>query len=385
MEITFIPHTSCTGCGACLNACPVGCIEMKLDEEKFEYPVIDESRCIHCNKCEKACPVKNRKRNDNKHPLSYAVVVRDENIRRQSSSGGLFSALAHFVLEQEGIVYGVAMSENCREIRHIAVEKEDELEKLRGSKYVQSSTEKCYQEIRTHLENGRIVLFSGTPCQVEGLKCFLQKEYQNLYTADLICHGVPSQYVWNKYLDYQEGLEGSTVRRTYFRHKKSGWNTFSILLKYINNMEYVELLTKDPYLQAFLNNVDLRSCCHSCDFKTVSRNSDFTMADLWGIDYICPEWNDDKGVSLLLIHSKKGERIIPYMESYCKIKEIDTDLAISHNIMAIKSMKEHPKRNQFIHNIDKLPFDQLVQKYGYTHLTLRAKVGKMLRKYGLRK
>ena len=229
MKISFIPHTSCTGCGACENICPVSCIQMKPDYEKFLYPVIDEQACIHCGKCEEVCPVKNKvQRDDGIKPEAYALVIGDEDIRRESSSGGAFTVLADYVLDKGGVVFGVGLSEDCRVVTHMAIDNKDELFRLRGSKYVQSSIGRSYQEIKNLLECHRPVLFSGTPCQVEGLKKYLGKEYEELLTADLICHGVPSQYVWNKYLDYREKVSGATVRRTYFRHKKYGWNTYSL-------------------------------------------------------------------------------------------------------------------------------------------------------------
>lgn len=384
MKVTFIPHDLCTGCGACQNICPKSCIDMKLDDEKFYYPEINKDSCIDCGRCEKVCPVKNKNVGKTQMPDAYAFANNDDNIRRESSSGGVFSILSEYVLDKGGVVFGAALSEDCRQVKHIAIDNKEDLYKLRGSKYVQSSIGRCFQDAEYYLKDDRVVLFTGTPCQIEGLKRYLGKEYEQLYTIDLICHGVPSQYVWNKYLDYRENIEGSLARRVFFRHKKYGWKTYSLLLEYLNNNKYEEVFTKDLYLQAFVNRADLRPSCHQCNFKTISRNSDFTMADLWGVEEICPDFNDDMGISLLLVHSNKGRDIISYLKLHGRMVGVDLDLAIEHNTMAIKSAMAHPKRKQFIDNIDKMEFDELVKRYGSAPYPLRKKVRNLLRKLGLR-
>lgn len=189
-------------------------------------------------------------------------------------------------------------------------------------------------------------------------------ECSKLFTMDLICHGVPSEYVWNRYLDYREQKEHATVKKASFRQKTSGWKLFSLSLGFSNDKEYTEILSKDPYMQAFLNNANLRPCCYECNFKTIDRISDFTMADCWGVENIKPEWNDDKGVSLLLIHSKRGNKLFGLVKDNSRYIKISISDVIRYNRMIVASMKPHPKRKQFISQIDQLPFDILVKKYG---------------------
>lgn len=214
---------NCCGCAACTQACPKHCITMVEDAEGFLYPDVELEKCVDCNMCQRVCPMLNKTDEDAPYTKAYAAYNLDEKERLQSSSGGVFSLLAKQVLREGGVVYGAAMSEDCTSACHIKAESPDDLVALRGSKYIQSSTEGVYQQIKNELDNRRKVLFSGTPCQIAGLKSLLRTDYENLLCVGVICHGVPSSKIWRKYLSYRENRAGASARRTFFRHKYYGW------------------------------------------------------------------------------------------------------------------------------------------------------------------
>lgn len=207
--------STCCGCSACAQACPKGCITMQADGEGFLYPVIDENTCIACGACEHVCPIKNTSPEPTGEPDAYAAYSKNTEQRLESSSGGVFSLLAEEILQNSGVVFGAAMSEDCRKAQHIAVERQEDLWKLRGSKYLQSEIGSTYRQAENALKQGRRVLFSGTPCEIEGLHRYLRREYENLLCVDLICHGVPSAKLWEKYVSYRENCAGAAAQRTF--------------------------------------------------------------------------------------------------------------------------------------------------------------------------
>lgn len=394
--LKFIPHHACTGCAACVNACPRGCIDMAADAEHFMYPVVDPGACTGCGTCKSVCPVYQKtamppdgnnsgKGRRHKGPAAYAVMIKDEGIREKSSSGGVFTILADYVLDSGGSVFGAGFSGGCKHVKHMRITKREKLDLLRGSKYVQSSIGRCYQETGKCLEEGQLVLFTGTPCQIEGLLSYLGGRRRNLITADLICHGVPPEYIWSKYVDYREARAGARIVRTSFRRKSSGWRMYSLSLEFSNDSEYIERLDRDPYMVAFLNNADLRPSCYDCKFKHAARASDFTMADCWGIEHMAPQWDDDKGASLLLLHSEKAAEIFSNVKGRCRYQEVQMPDVVKYNAMLVQSMQAHPKRKAFFEHVDSLAFDELVRKYAGTPFSLRRCAGDALRKMGLRK
>lgn len=386
-ELGIIPKCDCCGCSACCAACPAGCIEMQADAEGFLFPVITDTRqCTSCKKCEQVCPVRNAAQQIARRPdfpAAFAVINKDEQVRRQSASGGVFSLLAEEILANHGVVFGAAMSVDCTRVEHICIKDKAELYRLRSSKYMQSDMGTCYQKAKDFLVAGRQVLFSGTPCQIAGLKSYLGADFPNLFCVDLICFGVPSPKVWKRYKKYREEREGSEIIRSDFRNKSSGWKNYSMAVQYKNGAEYCASHKIDLYMQSFFKNICLcQSCCH-CKFKTVRRISDLTMADLWGVDRILPEWNDDKGISLLLEQSEKGQLLFDTVKEHSRYCQIDVETAVKINSMATKSGEMHPKRKQFFRNLDRLPFDELMRRYSKRPTTLKAAVKKVLRKLGL--
>lgn len=355
--------STCCGCSACAQACPKGCITMQADGEGFLYPVIDENTCIACGACEHVCPIKNTSPEPTGEPDAYAAYSKNTEQRLESSSGGVFSLLAEEILQNSGVVFGAAMSEDCRKAQHIAVERQEDLWKLRGSKYLQSEIGSTYRQAENALKQGRRVLFSGTPCEIEGLHRYLRREYENLLCVDLICHGVPSAKLWEKYVSYRENCAGAAAQRTFFRHKKYGWKTYAVLFEFANNTAYEQVLSKDLFMQMFLQNLCLRPSCYACAFKKKNRVSDITLADFWGCDSVCPELDDDKGLSLVLIHSKTGVDIWKGIKDAVDSRAVNLNDALKGNIAYTRSCAMPPQRNLFMKDIDTLEIPELAKKY----------------------
>ncbi|EOC99328.1 Coenzyme F420 hydrogenase/dehydrogenase, beta subunit C-terminal domain [Caldisalinibacter kiritimatiensis] len=374
----------CVGCYACANICPVNCISMISDREGFWYPKIDYDKCIKCGKCIDVCPTINHKTVKNK-PVAYACINKDESIRLKSSSGGVFTLLAEQIIENGGVVFGAGFNENF-EVVHSYVETKEELERFRGSKYVQSKIGETYKQVKNILELGRKVVFTGTPCQIAGLKTFLGKAYENLLCADIICHGVPSPEVWKKYIIYREEKAGSSTKRIAFRRKDEGWKRYSVSFIFKNDTEYRQIFRQDSYMRAFLKDICLRPSCYDCQFKTIYRQSDITLADFWGIQNILPEMDDDKGTSLVFVNSIAGQAMFEKLKDKILFNEVDINEAVKYNSAAIKSVKYNPKRIDFFNEINNgEPFDRLVKKYCTDSITTIVKMKSKILIYRLLK
>jgi coenzyme F420-reducing hydrogenase beta subunit len=362
---------NCTGCHACKNVCPPKCIMMESDSEGFLYPKINIESCIHCGLCEKVCPIIHKKEINN-NPKAYACYNKNEKIRMESSSGGLFTLIAEQIIDNGGIVFG-ARFDNEFNVIHDSVEKKEDLDKFRRSKYVQSKIGDTHRRVKDALIEGRHVLFTGTPCQVAGLKSFLGKEYDNLFCLDIICHGVPSPNVWKSYLVYQKNKFGSLPQYISFRNKDEGWKNFSMSISFDNNIEYRKTLVTDLYMKTFLKDICLRLSCYQCNFKTLHRQSDITLADFWGIQNMLPEMDDDRGTTLMFINSANGQKMMQNLNEKILIREVDINKAVEYNPSAIKSAKINPKRDAFLEDLHKIPFDKLVKKYCNDSIMIRLK------------
>ena len=328
----------CSGCHACANACPQNCIQMISYEEGFWYPQVDKDNCIECGLCEKVCPILHKWQSDeNRLTTAMAAINLNEEIRLKSSSGGIFTLIAEEIINQGGVVFGAAFANDFRSVHHIFVDNTKDLEKLRGSKYVQSKIGDTYKQAKDFLDGGRMVLFTGTPCQIGGLYSYLRKPYENLFTQDIICHGVPSPMVWKKYVDEREKKAASTTQRMFFRHKKYGWKTFAVLFEFLNSTVYMKNLHDDSFMRAFLSNLCLRPSCYNCSFKSIKRQADITLADFWGVQNELPEMDDDKGTSLVLVHSVKGEKQLAALAGIAKTQICDFSVIEKNNSAAVKS------------------------------------------------
>lgn len=353
----------CCGCSACENICPKKCISMVEDQEGFSYPKIDIKSCINCKMCEHACPIINKKSKDfaNKVIESYAIFNKNESTRKNSSSGGLFPLFAEKILDLNGIIIGAAFDDNFV-VRHVAIENKTELYKLQSSKYVQSNPQNIFQITKTYLDDGRTVLYSGTACQIAGLKIFLRKDYENLYTIDVLCHGVPSPMILQKYLDYRrEKANDNKISSVSFRDKSTGWKSYNTKIEF-EHSTYLDKQVNDPYMKLFLGEAILRSSCHDCKFKDMNRDSDITLGDAWGINKIFPKMDDDKGTSVMFIHSEKGRKLAEsILEDTTYIKS-DLDTLLPPTADSRKSVKPHKNRDKvFALLIESNDFDKALK------------------------
>lgn len=341
---------ACCGCEACVQACPRNCISMCVDSEGFAYPIVDGERCIDCGLCRKVCPVLvDQKPSDPEQ--TYAAYALREEIRGHSSSGGIFSLLAERVLEQQGVVFGAAFAEDFS-VHHVKIQRKEELPMLRGSKYLQSRIEGAYSDVKTALEEGIPVLFSGVGCQIAGLKAFLGKEYEHLYTVDVLCHGVPSPELWKKYLREQEALFGADITDVCFRSKNTGWKNFSVKMVFANGKTYSVPFGQDPFMQCFLSNICLRPSCYSCRFRSGSSGADMTLGDAWGIQKQMPDMDDDRGTSVVLVNNQKGKKLWTKIFTQVNEQEGTTDALLRANPVYRKSVSPHPKRTVFFNYTD---------------------------------
>ncbi|MBQ8837136.1 MAG: Coenzyme F420 hydrogenase/dehydrogenase, beta subunit C-terminal domain [Clostridia bacterium] len=335
---------------------------MTSDTEGFLYPQIYKEKCVDCGVCEKACQSTNPLISTNEFE-AYACVNNDENVLSQSSSGGVFTLLAVQILKLRGVVFGAAFDDSFV-VRHICVENVDDLQKLRGSKYVQSDIGTAYRDAEKFLKEDRYVLFTGTPCQIDGLLHYLKKPYERLYTQDVICHGTPSPLVWDKYVSYREKKASSKVSRVSFRHKKLGWKDYSVLFDFANGTCYEQNHTKDIFFQGFLANLFLRPSCHNCFFKSINRNSDITLADFWGVEKTLPEMFDERGVSLVLVNSRKGRELLELIKEQIRYQPVDSQIALRHNPSVYRSAKPSKNRHEFFSRISgDSSIDTLIEKY----------------------
>lgn len=352
--------SECCGCTACESICPVNAIEMIYDEEGFKYPYVNENKCIDCGLCNKVCPILNSKEVVCDH-YAYACYNKDEIERENSSSGGIFSLIAKEILYRKGVVCGATLDEDFN-VKHICIDDESNLWKLRTSKYVQSDIGKVYFEIKNYLNDGRYVLFTGTPCQTEGLLLYLGRKYDRLYVQDIICHGVPSKLVWEKYKEYRQSIERKKPIKVNFRNKDDGWKLFNMKFTYADKV-YKNSSKKDLYMKTFLNNISLRESCYKCNFKKENRNADITLADFWGIEKILPEMDDDKGTSLVIVNSPKGKELFESIDAKIIKKEISFADALKYNSAMTNSVSRNSKRDAFFKDLNKISFDKVVNRY----------------------
>ncbi len=347
-----VKNSKCTGCMACYNICPNGAIKLKENEEGFLYPEIDEEKCIKCNLCKKVCPSNKVYQTNFEEPRYYAIFNSNQEDRMKSSSGGMVALLSKRFLDNNGVVYGVEMNGNVAKNTRIAEKKE--LYKILGSKYLQSEIGNTYKKVKEDLENNKNVLFTGTPCQIEGLKSFLNKEYEKLMCISIICHGVPSPGMFKKYINELQKYSGKKIKNVNFRSKENGWHNFLIEYEFEDESRKITSFTLDTYMQGFLKNYYLRESCYNCQMRFDKKNSaDIIIGDFWGIENVFPELDDDKGVSALIINSVKGGKIFEKVKDEVIYKETTFEDILRANPVLISSVKYTKKRDQFFDMIKK--------------------------------
>lgn len=331
---------------------------METDAEGFEYPVIKQNLCINCGLCESVCPVlhyeeKQVARNDfSSVQLGYAACNKNNSQRLNSSSGGIFPTIAEYILDQGGIVFGAAYDENFNVV-YKGIESKEDLPLLQGSKYLQIKNDpQIFAKIKLDLKTGRPVLFSAMACQVEALKTFLKKDYENLYTTDLICMGVPSPGVWQKYLSAFFPRE--KIESVNFKEKSIGWNRFCFYTK-TDKREYRDIGMENLYLRSMFLTWNIRPSCFVCPFKKLNRFSDITLADCWGANKLVPEINDNKGLSSVIVHSENGANLLNAIKSKLLIREIPLDEIVKGNINMVENKPEREGRDLFYEMLKKDP------------------------------
>ena len=354
-HILDVPR-ACTGCGTCSAVCPSYSIEMRPDEFGFLRPIIDASTCVDCGLCEKRCPALHPQYKNSTNPGCYAMMAPDE-IRKVSSSGGMFTVAAEYVLNQGGAVCGAAYKANF-EVEHIVVDHKADLERIRGSKYMQSNAAPAYPRVRELLQQGKTVLFTGMPCQVAGLCSFLDKNYDNLYTMDLVCHGITSSKVFEKY--HQEVLGGKKITRLEFKAKQPwGWHA-GVNAWFDDGTKYSKPLETDPYFRCYLQSLAKNVACADCTSNRMPRQGDLTIGDFWKIGTFDPSLNDNKGTSLILVNSQKGEDFFVKLKpSMAVVKEAPLATAIMGNRSLEHSYPMNKNREMFFKNFKKINLDTL--------------------------
>ena len=309
-----------------------------------------------------------------KSPMAYACYNTNKEIRLSSSSGAIFSSLAEWVLKRQGVVYGVTMSEDCYSAEFISVTRREDLAKLRGSKYLQAKVGNTYKAVKSDLLSGKMILFSGTGCQVNGLRGFLGKEYDNLICVDVICHGAPSPALWREYAEYQERKNNGKLKCVNFRCKDNSWVDFGMkeiidrIPEGASQRLYISKDT-DSYMQMFLRNYCLRPSCYECIAKEV-KTSDLTIADFWGINNVVPEMNDGAGASLVLVRTNKGKSIFESIKMDVELKAVTYEESVKNNSAEFKSCDRPIQRNMFFGDMNGMSFEELAKKYNMEVLTM---------------
>lgn len=352
----------CTACTACYNSCPYSAIKMASDEEGFMYPHIEKNQCVECGMCEKVCPIIQGDRGQYMQPEVYAGWNLDEEIRINSTSGGIFSALATEILNMEGLVVGAYYDKDFS-VKHGVIEKKEDIKKLRQSKYTQSNLNEVFRIIKKKLENGKIVLFCGTPCQSSGLQHYLRKSYENLYCCDFICRGVTSQKVYKKFIDDISAMHGTRIKKIQFKNKDFGWNQFTTKLIFTNGAEYQKDRYEDYYMRGYLkHNLYLRPACHECQFKKIPRVSDISLGDFWGIGNYGNYLDDDKGTSVILVNSEKGHNLLNKTKKNLYLERRTLDEVLKGNVCLLHVAEKGKFREFFFKNMKSYRFDKLIEK-----------------------
>lgn len=370
--IEVIGYDRCTGCYGCLNTCPVhGAIEFKLTEEGFYKPYIT-GECVHCGYCQEGCPVIKKENGNLKEDLEvYSCWSRDEEILKNSSSGGIFSELAKIYLENDGVVFGAKWQEG--EIVHIGITKLEELKELQKSKYLQSKIEYSYTKVKELLKEGKKVLFVGTPCEIASLNLVVKDE--NLVTVDLICHGIPSYTVYHKYIreNFNLNIRNITVD---FRNKDTGWENYNLTFKDKDKIIIKNNHKEDIWFRGFLQNIYLNKPCYSCEFRTIPRVADITLGDFWGVPQ---ELKNFKGTSVVTINSKKGKELFEKIKKNIEYKKTTFEVAHRGNPCLYNHKFSNNKRNEFYREVNTLRFKELSKKF-FPKLSLKKRIINKIKK-----
>jgi len=359
--ISIIGDNDCTGCYGCFNVCNSNAVDFYLNNEGFLIPSVNYEKCIECGECQKHCPIIDKRLPENLYiPVSFAAWSKNDHTRTKSSSGGVFTEIAKIVLKEGGVVFGVAF-DNSFKAKHISIKNEEDISLIRGSKYVQSHVDDAYKKAVSTALQGRPVLFSGTPCQIAALNLLIRSNPGiEIYTCEVICHGVPSESVFRSYLDYLSQLKNSEVKEYSFRDKTLGWKNFGPKITFDNGEECFRTHRRDPFMIGFLRNIYLRPICYDCPFAKIPRVSDITLGDFWGVP---KELDDHRGVSVVIINTPQGEKLFERVTNIEKVK-VSLDQTASHNIRLVNGhLERSPYRKDFYELLEAKGFQAVMEKY----------------------
>ena len=356
--------SDCCGCTACMNICPKGAITMQEDNEGFLYPKIDKNKCINCGLCKKVCPIINSKKEIIKEQGGYVINNKDNKVRLESTSGGAFTAISNYVIKNGGYVFGAAFDDEFRVI-HQCVSKNDELYKFRNSKYVQCSPGDSFKKCKDLLDKNKLVCYSGTPCQIEGLKNYLQKDYDNLILVDVVCRAVPSPKLLETYLNYirKSKLNNEEIEKVIFRDKSKYGYKYTLMTIKSKNEIYQEGIDTDPYLRAFFSGLAIRPSCENCKFKKQYRVSDFTMWDCFNVESFNKKMDDNGGTTRLLVQSEKGKEIFEKIKDNIEYTKIDNNILIRDSRELVRTTKNNPNRTKFFDDFNSKDYEELNKIY----------------------
>jgi coenzyme F420-reducing hydrogenase beta subunit len=358
MENISIIGDKCVGCRSCEQVCPASCISINENHEGFLYPSVDENACIRCGRCVRCCPVENEDMHRNQPTEVWALTNKNEENIMNSASGGASDILVRAILKEDGLAYGAAYDENLT-VHHIEVTSDEDAYKLQSSKYVQSNTEDTYTQIKKRLKERKKVLFTGTPCQVAGLYSFLGGDNENLYTVDLICHGVPSPKLFKKYVEYQENVFGGKLIYYNFRSKeKRGWGTQYLLKTKTKTKTKTNILSLDRYGKHFMASDCFRECCYQCVYSNTDRVGDITIGDFWGIGKNHPDFFTPKGVSSVFVNTNKGRELLELIKQNGKVEKATLQEGLIKQGNLVKPSGRPENRDHFYDDIDDPGFIQ---------------------------
>ena len=371
MEKVKKENSQCSGCGCCEKCCPVNAISMEY-EDGFLYPFIDKDKCINCGKCLKVCPFTKKFFDEtSKKPLKViGLINKDVDVLKTSTSGGAFSLFSNYILSKKGIIYGVSYNDKW-EVVHVSADTKEKRDLLKGSKYVQSTLNNTFVDIKRELEDGRLVMFAGTPCQCSGLKNYLGKDYSNLIICDIVCHGVPSPVIFSEYIKYIQKKRKSKITSYNFRDKNISWAGANITVKYENGKCFTNSIDEEIFSKLYFNHIITRPSCHVCNYTNVKRIADLTIGDFWGIKEKHPDFYNKNGVSLVLLNSDKAIKMFTEIKEECNYIESNTEECLQPQL--IKPIEKATCQDDFWREYNKYGIEYVMKKYTSIGLKNRIK------------
>ncbi len=367
---------NCCGCEACLSICPKSCIEMVEDSEGFRYPIVNEEKCIHCGLCEKVCPLINSAQNTHLEETEfYAAYNLDDDILKESSSGGIFFCLVKAIIQESGVVYGV-YQDSPLEVQFGRADTIEDCKKFMGSKYLQAKVNKIYKSVLKDLKEERKVLFSGTPCQIAALYNFIGKNYENLYTCDVVCHGVPSNMVYRQYIQYLQSKYQKKVKNIKFRDKSEGWAPNRLKIEFMDGT-FVTVRSSDSIFQkGFLENYYLRKSCYSCKYAKLPRIGDISLADFWGYDGNLE--NENRGLSIVIVSTEKGKMLFSQITDKIEFHQVNQEYVTTRSRHVWIHPSQNVEREEFLKKLNGIEFEKLANRY-YMNPTVWKKIRKKVK------